>query len=203
MNHPTPPTKPELVLIVNPNSRTSTSTNPNTSLCVEPKTPKPDAYVQFLMDECVDRIPDLALRQFMDAVFSQPEVIRILGEQVIQDGKPTGLRILHLYDRAGDVLRHAQLDGDEFEAVYASCFLHGISYFLPCGVNESPNSVRHAWSTNVSNALCSLESTNPDMARLVRLCMGWGHCGDEEAVFTEWLQQRMQRAIGTLELVKF
>jgi hypothetical protein len=203
MNHPTPPTKPELVLIVNPNPNSSTSTSTSTNPCIEPKTPKTDAYVQFLMDECVNRIPDLALRQFMDTVFSQPEVIRILGEQVIQDGKPTGLRILHLYDMAGDVLRKNQLDGDEFEAVYASTFLHGISYFLPCRVNESPNSVRHAWSKNVSNALCSLESVHPDMAELVRLCMGWGHCDVEDAVFTEWLQQRMQRAIGTLELVKF
>jgi len=203
MNQSPPPAKPELVLIVNPGHRSSTHSSQGPGSCVQTNAPKPDAYVQFLMDDCVNRISDLPLRQFLDTVLGQPEVIRILGQQVIQAGKPAGLRILHLYDMAGDVLRKSQLDGDAFEAVYACCFLHGIAYFLPCKGNESPNSVRHAWSTTVSNALCSLESVQPDMARLVRLCMGWGCCDDEEAVFTQWFQQRMQRAIGTLELAKF
>ncbi len=162
---------------------------------------QPDAFVQLLMDECVNRIPDAPLRLFLGTIFNDPQVSQVLGNQVTEGGKSTGLRVVKLREIAANVLRPAQVNPHEFQAVYVATFLHGIQYFLQPSVGGK-NALRDVMYTLVRSALQRLEFGNPGMANLLRLCMGWGNF-DEETVFTEWLQARMRRAISVLDLAKF
>ena len=160
-----------------------------------------DAFARILMDECVNRIPDAPLRQFLGTVFNDPQVSQVLSGQVTEGGMSTGLRVVKLREIAANVLRPAQVNPQEFQAVYVATFLHGIQYLLQPSVGGK-NALRDVMHTLVRGALQRLEGANPGMANLVRLCMGWGNF-DEETVFTEWLQARLRRAISVLDLARF
>jgi hypothetical protein len=202
MDRQTPPSKPELKLIVNAESGSGSSRSGDSGQpSPNAQPPKPDAYVQMLMDDSVDCIPDAPLRQFMRSVINEPSVCKLLGSQVKEDGKPAGLRIRKLREIAADVLRHAKVDDQEFQAVYVATFLHGIQYLLQPELSGS-TVLRDVMCTLVRGPLQRLQSAHPRMAELVRLCMGWGNA-DEETVFTTWLEERMKQAITVLDLVKF
>lgn len=154
-----------------------------------------------MTDDCVDCLSDEPLSQFMRSVINEPPVWKVLVTQVTEGGQPAGLRIVKLRQIAADILRHARVNDQEFQAVYVATFLHGIQYLLQAEISGS-SVLRDVMRTLVRGPLQRLQSAHPHMANRVRLCMGWGN-SDEETVFTAWLQERMTRAIAVMDLARF
>ena len=163
-------------------------------------TPVDQDYLDDLAQSAVDEIGDLDLRSFMAHVMVEIEPWEVLTRTVVVKGQATGIRVQFLSSIALQVRNAYDLGEMEKDVIYTATLLHGIEYWLRDWVVGN-TSVRDVMFTIVRAHLHELDADSPSHAQMLRLCMDWGN-EDEQSVFITWLQQRMHKAIQTLERMK-
>jgi hypothetical protein len=165
-----------------------------------PNTPVDQDYLDDLAQSAVDEIGDLDLRSFMAHVMVEIEPWEVITRTVVLKDKAVGIRVQFLSSLALQVRDAYDLGEMEKDVIYTATLLHGIEYWLRDWVVGN-TSVRDVMFTIVRSHLHELDADSPDYARMLRLCMDWGN-EDEQSVFITWLQQRMHKAVQTLERMK-
>ena len=186
----------------NANDGNDGNTNKPTSAMPEflQNTPVDQDYLDDLAQSAVDEIGDLDLRSFMAHVMVEIEPWEVLTRTVVVKGQATGIRVQLLSSIALQVRNAYDLGEMEKDVIYTATLLHGIEYWLRDWVVGN-TSVRDVMFTIVRAHLHELDADSPSHAQMLRLCMDWGN-EDEQSVFITWLQQRMHKAIQTLERMK-
>ncbi len=163
-------------------------------------TPVNQDHLDDLAQCAVDEICDLDLRSFMAHVMVESEPWEVLTRTVVAKGQAMGIRVQFLSSIALQVRNAYDLGEMEKDVIYTATLLHGIEYWLrDCVVGNT--SVRVVMFTIVRAHLHELDRNSPSHTRMLRLCMDWGN-EDEQSVFITWLQQRMHKAVETLERMK-
>jgi hypothetical protein len=163
-------------------------------------TPVDQDYLDDLAQSAVDEISDLDLRSFMAHVMVEAEPWEVLTRTVVVKDKAVGIRVQFLSSIALQVRNAYDLGEMEKDVIYTATLLHGIEYWLRDWVVGN-TSVRDVMFTIVRSHLHELDGNSPSHAQMLRLCMDWGN-EDEQSVFITWLQQRMHKAVQTLERMK-
>lgn len=177
---------------------TNKPTSANTGIL--PNTPAYQDYLDGLAQSAVDEIGDLDLRSFMAHVMVEIEPWEVLTRTVVAKGQAVGIRVQFLSSIALQVRNAYDLGEMEKDVIYTATLLHGIEYWLRDWVVGN-TSVRDVMFTIVRAHLHELDENSPNHAQMLRLCMDWGN-EDEQSVFITWLQQRMHKAVQTLERMK-
>jgi hypothetical protein len=157
-------------------------------------------HLDDLAQSAVDEIGDLDLRSFMAHVMVEAEPWEVLTRTVVVKGQAVGIRVQFLSSIALQVRNAYDLGEMEKDVIYTATLLHGIEYWLRDWVVGN-TSVRDVMFTIVRSHLHELDGNSPSHAQMLRLCMDWGN-EDEQSVFITWLQQRMHKAVQTLERLK-
>jgi hypothetical protein len=157
--------------------------------------------VNQLLDNAVNVLADPALRTFLASVIKEPEVRKILIQPVLRKGVQHGIRVESLQTVALGVQYWCSFGDDQREVLYLATVLHGIQHSLaPC--IQGGSDYADFMFTLARSALHTLDDAHPSHAGLLRLCMGWANA-DEESDFALALRERMQRAVETLDLLRF
>jgi hypothetical protein len=160
-----------------------------------------DAFAALLMDGLSLHVQSFYVRQFLDEILAEPDLRQVLATPVRADGKTVRLLVQVLQPIAEEAQRIAQQFTPQSEAAYVATLLHGIDYcFFPAlrGKYDAADALK----TIVWPALQRLDRHAPPAAAVLRTCMRWGNF-DEEGVFIDWLEQRMQHALEVLRLAAF
>jgi hypothetical protein len=156
-----------------------------------------DIYMEFLLNVSGQHVLNAELHHFLVAVLTQAEVRQILTLSLVANGATAGPRIAQLLPIAKRFQQMTFFAAGERDAIYVATILHGIEYWLkPCV--QGSTTVREVMTTLVHEPLCRLDREDLKASQALRLCMGWGNV-DEESAFTQWLEERMHRAISVLD----
>jgi len=160
----------------------------------------PDS-VDASMATVIRHVQDAALRRFTESILAEPEVQQVLLQPIERDGATVGSRIHSLHTLGMGVQDWCSFGTDECEVLYVSTLLHGIQQSLTaCRVGDTHSD--DILFPRVGSALHHLDDAHPNRAGLLRLCMGWAKA-DEESEFALELRAHMQRAVQTLDLLRF
>jgi hypothetical protein len=153
------------------------------------------------LESAISVIVHPALQTFLSSVFTEPEVRQILIQPVLRKGVMHGIRVESLKTIALGVQYWCSFGEAQREVLYVATVLHGIQHWLaPCIQGGSDcGDVMH---TLVLCALRVLDNADPMLGGLLRLCMGWANA-DEDSEFAVSLRERMQRAVESLDLLRF
>lgn len=162
---------------------------------------KESTFASLLIESLSLQVQSFYVRQFLEEVLTEPDVRLVLATPVRANGKTVRLLVQVVVPIAGEVQRIAQRYTNESEAAYVATLLHCVDYcFFAAlrGKYDAPDALQSI----VWPALQRLDRNAPHAAAVLRTCMRWGNF-DEEAVFTDWLEQRMQHALEVLRLASF
>ena len=198
MKQTQPPSRPRLTLVVNPHDIGSAADGHTGK---KPSSTREDAFAALLIEGLPLPVQGFYVRQFLDELLAETDLRQVLATPVRADGKNVRLLVQVVQGVAEEAQRIAQGFTREYEAVYVAAILHGIDYcFYPAlrGKYDAPDALKSI----VWPALHRLDRNAPESAQVVRTCMRWGNF-DEEGVFIDWLEQRMQYALEVLRLTLF
>jgi hypothetical protein len=206
MEHTQPPSRPQrgrpdLKLIVN-----KYGIQPRATSVGRPYTPSAsniteDTYFSVLIGNVCNSLQTTSLRHFLGNIVIKPEVRNVLCQQVMVHGRPTGLRIQKLLQKAREVQTWWSFEDEDREAVFVAMFMHGIDYWLsPCF--QDGVSIKGYVREIVTPELRMVDRNNPRAGETLRLCMGWAN-DDDESMFSEQMERRMRMAASVLDLRDF
>jgi hypothetical protein len=198
MKHTEPTDRPRLTLIVNQHrlQRGVTSdgqpyTPSGTNITVE-------TYFSVLIGNVCNSLQTTSLRHFLGNIVIKPEVRNVLCQQAMVHGRPTGLRIQKLLQKAREVQTWWSFEEEDREAVFVAMFMHGIDYWLsPCF--QDGVSIKGYVREIVTPELRMVDRNNPRAGQTLRLCMGWAN-DDDESMFADHMERRMRMAASVLDL---
>lgn len=199
MKHTQPPSDSRLTLVVNQ----AAAQHSDERLQVDKRSgqTREDAFGTLLIEGLTLHIQSFYVRQFLDEILSEADLRQVLATPVRADGKTVRLLVQVVQPIAEEAQRIAKTCTQESEAVFVATLLHGVDYcFFPAlrGKYDAPDALKSI----VQPALQRLERQAPEAATVLRTCMRWGNF-DEEGLFIDWLEQRMQHALQVLKLATF
>lgn len=206
MEHTQPPSRPQrgrpdLKLVINQYGiqRGATSANrPYTSLNANITE---ETYFSVLIGNVCNSLQTTSLRHFLGNIVIKPEVRNVLCQQAMVHGRPTGLRIQKLLQKAREVQTWWCIEEKDREVVFVAMFMHGIDYWLsPCF--QDGVSIKGYVREIVTPELRMVDRNNPEAGQTLRLCMGWAN-DDDESMLSEHLERRMRMAASVLDLYDF
>lgn len=197
MDQHLPPEQPLLSQVVNVTPVNCSTENPE----ADPADPRPDPYLPLLVTELTSTIGDASLRRFLSTLLNHPVAAKVLMTRVMEDGKPTELRLVRFASLTMDVLRHVAISQEDADLVLATSYVHGIVYCLQAN-REGSKLLRTIFYPLLRREMCRLKSVNLRMASQIALCMRWGDL-DEDTLLAEWLKTRARQSIEVLDLARF
>ena len=206
MEHTQPPSRPQrgrpdLTLIVNQHAF-----QPGANSAGRPNTPSganitEETYFSELIGNVCNSLQTTSLRHFLGNIVIKPEVRKVLCQQAMVHGRPTGLRIQKLLQKAREVQTWWSFEDEDREAVFVAMCMHGIDYWLsPCC--QDGVSIKGYVREIVTPELRMVDRNNPEAGQTLRLCMGWAN-EDDESMFSEHMERRMRMAASVLDLRHF
>lgn len=160
-----------------------------------------ETYYSELIGNVCGALQITSLRHFLGNVVIKPEVRNVLCQKTLVHGKPTGLRIQKLLQKAREVQTWWTFEEEDREAVFVAMFMHGIDYWLQACFQDGV-SIKGYVREIVTPELRMVERNNPRVGQTLRLCMGWASC-DDESTFSEHMERRMRSAASVLDLRDF
>jgi hypothetical protein len=160
-----------------------------------------ETYFPMLIGNVCNSLKTPSLRHFLGNIVIKPEVRNVLCQQAMVRGRPTGLRIQKLLQKAREVQTWWSFADEDREAVFVAMFMHGIDYWLsPCF--QDGVSIQGYVREIVTPELRMVDRNNPRAGQTLRLCMGWAN-DDDESMFSEHMERRMRMAASVLDLRDF
>jgi hypothetical protein len=197
-NTPPIPPRQNLPLVVHPQAP-GAADMPHSPAGQTP--PKQNTFAALLIESLSLQVQSFYVRQFLEEVLAEPDIRQVLATPVRAEGKTVRLLVQVVVPIAEEAERIAQRYTDESEAAYVATLLHGVDYCFFAALRGKYD-VPDALKSMVWPALRRLERHAPEAAAVLRTCMRWGNF-DEEGVFVDWLEQRMQHALEVLRLASF
>lgn len=149
--------------------------------------------VQALIRDTVQTLRDTALHAFLDSVFLEPEILRVLVSRHMAPGQPPRLAIEYLRS-AADIAVFWNAPYVKADVLYVATLLQGLMELLaPCIVGKG--NANDILFTIVRTALHRLDDQAPGAACLLRLCLGWGNADEIDAHYIPGLQQAIRHAL--------
>ena len=206
MEHTQPPSRPprgrpNLTLIVNQFVIQRGATSADRPNIPTGANIKEDAYFSVLIGSVCNALQTTSLRHFLSNIIIKPEVRNVLCQQAMVHGRPTGLRIQKLLQKAREVQTWWCIEEKDRDAVFVAMFMHGIDYWLsPCF--QDGVFIQGYVREIVTPELRMVDRNNPSAGQTLRLCMGWAN-DDDESMLSEHLERRMRMAASVLDLYDF
>ena len=157
-----------------------------------------------LLLDVVSRVQNPALREFMDSVLHEPEILQALTAQVMKSTSPSSITStypIQALRRAGELAAYwCGCGGEERDVLFVATLVQGTQKLLGPAVLGA-STVEDVMFTLVRKALHRLDDRAPRCSRLLRLSLGWG-CEDEiDDFYVPRLQIAVQRALTQASIV--
>ena len=134
------------------------------------------------------------LREFLEAVLQEPDVLQILGTQRKVLAGPPRYAIQYLQQAAGYITYEFPQDRKTREVMYVATLMQGLKELLIPKVADNA-SVDDILLTIVREVLHLLDEQAPDQSRQMRLCLGWGNEDEMNDFYALHLQKAIQHAL--------
>jgi hypothetical protein len=156
-----------------------------------------------LLLDVVSRVKNPALREFMQSVLHEPEILQALTAPVMMPMSPSSITCtypIQALRRAGEMAAYwCACGAEERDALYVATILQGAQKLLEPVVLGS-STAEDVMFTLARKALHRLDDQAPRCSRLLRLSLGWGCEDDIDDFYVPRLQIAVRRALNQVSV---
>lgn len=157
-----------------------------------------------LLLDVVSRVKNPAMREFMQSVLHEPEILHALTAPTMMSMSPSSRTCTYQIQalrRAGELAAYwCGCGGEERDALYVATFIKGAQKLLEPVVQEC-STAEDVMFTLARKALHRLDDKAPRCSRLLRLSLGWGCEDDIDDFYVPRLQIAVRRALTQVSVV--
>ena len=151
----------------------------------------------------VSRVKNPAMREFMQSVLHEPEILQALTAPDTMSMSPASITSTHPIQalrRAGELAAYwCGCGGEERDALYAATLIKGAQKLLE-PVVLGCSTAEDVMFTLARKALHRLDDQAPRCSRLLRLSLGWGCEDDIDDFYVPRLQIAVRRALNQVSV---
>lgn len=156
------------------------------------------ADTDLLLLDVVSRVKNPAMREFLQSVLHEPEILHALTAPTMMSMSPTAMTRtypIQALRRAGELAAYwCGCGGEERDALFVATLIKGAQKLL-APVVQGCSTAEDVMFTLVRKALHRLDDEAPRCSRLLRLSLGWGCEDDVDDFYVPRLQIAVRRAL--------